>query len=120
MECELCGRNATAKAEVEGALLDVCDSCARLGRRVDIPPAQLNTPEKRQKEIGVSSINPDFAAMTKNARSKSGMNLEDLGKRINEKSSVLERVEKGMRPTDALARKLEKALKIKLLGFEEE
>jgi len=53
-----------------------------------------------------------------NVRKKLGMSIEELGKRINEKASVLERVEKGMRPTDALARKLEKALKIKLLDFE--
>lgn len=119
MECELCGRHATAKAEVEGALLDVCETCARLGRRVSAQ-VRMDMPERKQKGIAVSSINPDFAVMIKSGRAKLGMNLEELGKKINEKASVLDRAEKGMRPTDALARKLEKALKIKLLGFEEE
>ena len=118
MECELCGRHATAKAEVEGALLDVCETCARLGRRMNAPT--LDMPERKQRGLNVSSINPSFASIIKNARTKSGLNLEQLGQKINEKSSVLERVEKGMRPTDALARKLEKALKIKLLGYQEE
>ncbi len=117
MECELCGRRATAKAEVEGALLDVCETCARMGRRISAP--MIDMPERKQKEISVSSINPNFATIIKNTRTKAGLSLEGLGKNINEKASVLERVERGMRPTDALARKLEKALKIKLLGFEE-
>ncbi|MBS3051393.1 MAG: TIGR00270 family protein [Candidatus Aenigmarchaeota archaeon] len=119
MECELCGRsNAGAKAEVEGTLLNVCESCARLGRRID--PIGFGVSEKRPKNVSVSSMNPEFASVIINARKKSGLSLEGLGKRISEKASVLERVEKGMRPTDSLARKLEKALKIKLLGYEED
>lgn len=118
MECELCGRpDAKAHAEVEDTFLTVCESCARLGKRLDVPVVSMS--EKKSARITVSSINPDFASLVKNTRKKLGISLEDLGKKINEKSSVIERVEKGMRPTDALARKLEKALKIKLLGFEE-
>lgn len=120
MECELCGRpDAAARAEIEGILLNVCDSCARLGKRLDVQPVVLER-EKKSIEVNVPSINPDFARIVKDARKKTGLNLEDLGKRISEKTSVLERVERGMRPTDMLAKKLEKALKIKLLGYEEE
>lgn len=119
MECELCGRaNASTKAEVEGTLLTVCNSCAHLGRRIESPVVELK--DKKPLGIRTSDINPNFAQLVKNTRKKLNINLEELGKKINEKSSVLERVEKGMRPTDSLAGKLEKALKIKLLGYEEE
>lgn len=116
MECELCGRSAQlVRAEIEGTVLSVCDSCAGLGRTAEV---KADVPDKpRQHLIEESSINPGFAKIIKNARDK--MTLEELGKKIGEKASVLDRVEKGMRPTDALARKLEKALKIKLLSFEE-
>lgn len=98
--------------------MNVCDSCARLGRRIDVPPTKMR--EKKPLELSVSSISPDFAGKVKAARSAAGLSLEELGKKIKEKASVLERVERGMRPTDGLARKLEKALKIKLLGFQAE
>lgn len=119
MECELCSRPAQlVKAEVEGTLLSVCNSCTGFGRKVEAKIVDM--PKKKPAELGESSINPDFAKIIKNARGKLGMNLEELGKKISEKASVLERVERGMRPTDALARKLEKALKIKMLGYQEE
>ncbi|HLC77305.1 MAG TPA: multiprotein-bridging factor 1 family protein [archaeon] len=117
MECELCGRNAQlTKAEIEGTILSVCDSCLRLGRQVEFT---VEMPTKTKREIGTSSINPDFASMIKKARSSQNFSIDQLASKISEKVSVLDRVEKGMRPTDMLAKKLEKALKIKLLGFEE-
>ena len=45
-----------------------------------------------------------------------GLNHEDLGRKINEKISVLKKLEGGkMTPNNTLARKLEHALRIKLL-----
>ena len=117
MDCELCGRHAElVKAEVEGITLSVCNNCAQFGRRLEVT-AEIK--EKRPLTIDVSSINPNFAKIIRNARTAQKLTLENLATKINEKSSVLDRVEKGMRPTDSLARKLEKTLKIKLLGFEE-
>jgi ribosome-binding protein aMBF1 (putative translation factor) len=44
-----------------------------------------------------------------------GLSQEDLGRKINEKPSVISHLETGsMKPSDALARKLEHALKIEL------
>ena len=116
MECELCGRNAQLmKTEIEGTVISVCESCSKLGRRTEFT---VDIPTKKFSDIDTYAINPDFSKIIKNARTTSGLTLEQLGMKINEKVSVLERVERGMRPTDALARKLEKALKIKLYGSE--
>lgn len=117
MECEICGnKGQVTKVEIEGTVLSVCNSCLRLGRKVDIT---TEIKMKKTNVLEVSSINPEFANIIKKTRNKQGMTVEQLGEKIKEKPSVIERVERGMRPTDALARKLEKALKVKLLNYEE-
>ena len=58
----------------------------------------------------------DFSTKIRQAREKLGLTHEDLGKKINEKSSVIGKLETGkMSPDNILAAKLEHALKIKLL-----
>ena len=118
MECELCGRNAhLVQAEIEGTVLSVCDTCSNLGKRAAV---SVELVDKRQSRMDFNTINSSFSKIIMNSRTKAGLSLEDLGKKINEKATVLDRVERGMRPTDELAKKLEKALKIKLLGYAEE
>ena len=61
-------------------------------------------------------ITEDFSTKIRQAREKLGLTHEELGKRINEKSSVIGKLETGkMNPSNILATKLEHALKIKLL-----
>ena len=58
----------------------------------------------------------DYAEVIRQAREKLGLNTEDLGKKINEKESLLRKIETGkVSPSDQLISKLEHALKIKLL-----
>ncbi|MFA4820374.1 MAG: helix-turn-helix domain-containing protein [Candidatus Aenigmatarchaeota archaeon] len=118
MECELCGRNATlVQTEIEGIILSVCSACSNLGKRAEI---SVEISDKRQNRMDFNTIDPNFSKIIMSSRTKAGLSLEDMGKKINEKASVLERVERGMRPTDELAKKLEKALKIKMLGYQEQ
>jgi len=118
MECELCGRNAhLVPTKIEGTILSVCDTCSNLGKKAEI---SVEIADRRQNRMDFNIIDPNFSKIIMSSRTKAGLSLEDLGKKINEKASVIERVEKGMRPTDALARKLEKSLKIKLLGYQED
>ncbi|MDI6721200.1 MAG: multiprotein-bridging factor 1 family protein [Candidatus Aenigmarchaeota archaeon] len=117
MECEVCGSaSALKKARVEGTLLKVCEKCARLGNVVDEP---LFLPPKRKAEqtFKESIIDPDFANKIKKARKNIGLTIEELSKKISVGIGVVERIERGMRPTDEVARKLEKVLRIKLLDF---
>jgi putative transcription factor len=64
----------------------------------------------------------DFNKVIKVAREKLGMSQDDLGRKINEKPSVISHLEVGkLKPDNILARKLEHALKVQLLvpeGFE--
>jgi putative transcription factor len=57
----------------------------------------------------------DYPKRISKARSKKGLTQEDLAKQINEKKSVISRLESGeMRPSDKLIKKLERTLDIKL------
>jgi putative transcription factor len=59
--------------------------------------------------------------MIKEAREKLNLKQEDLAKHINEKVSILHKVETGsIKPPIALARKLEYALKISIVKKAEE
>ena len=117
IECEICGRNATAKARIEGAILNVCPTCLRFGSEVRISSERKIIP--KQKDIIEDAINPDFSVIIKERRESLRLTREQLAKRINEKVSVIERVEHGMKPNTKLRKKLESALKIDL-SYEEE
>jgi putative transcription factor len=57
-----------------------------------------------------------YDSKIRQAREKLGLSHEELGKKINEKASVLSKLETGkMAPNNLLVTKLEHALKIKLL-----
>lgn len=57
-----------------------------------------------------------YDSKIRQAREKLGLSHEELGKKINEKASVLSKLETGkMTPNNILVSKLEHALKIKLL-----
>lgn len=58
----------------------------------------------------------DYGTLIRQARDAQGLTHEDLGRRINEKVSVLKKLENHkMRPDNKLAEKLQHALRIKLL-----
>lgn len=58
----------------------------------------------------------DFGTRIRQAREALGLSHEDLGRRINEKVSVLKKLEsQKMKPANRLAEKLQYALKIELL-----
>ena len=58
----------------------------------------------------------DFSFEVRKAREAKDWSREDLGKKINERVSVITRIETGkMTPDTKLTKKLEKALNIKLL-----
>jgi putative transcription factor len=117
MECELCGKESKlAKAKVEGVVVSVCENCASFGERVlEAKPVQMR--EKPKIVIEESVIDPKFAEKIKNARESMKLTREQLAEKIKEKLSVIEHIEHGMRPTDIVAKKIERLFGIKLLGY---
>ncbi|MCX8173442.1 MAG: multiprotein bridging factor aMBF1 [Thermoplasmata archaeon] len=128
MNCEMCGMETKVlkKVLVEGTVLSLCPRCARYGKEIsETPkseiPAPFRKPQQRQ-EVDIYSKMPeeelveDYNERIRRAREARGWSQEELGKRINEKKSIIAKIEtKEFRPPDALAKKLEVTLNIKLL-----
>jgi len=139
MLCEMCGNDVetTTRVRVEGTVLGLCPNCAKFGTVVDPPPAPASpergsarpgTPATRvmgtgrrleerdlYTEIGELTLAPDWARRVRVAREAVAWTPEDLAKKLNEKKSVVLKLESGgFHPPDTLVRKLEHLLKIRL------
>lgn len=135
MRCEVCGRKIFGqpyKVVIEGAKLTVCGQCSKHGTIVWEEPApktvapkpkmpfqplktQSRKPAEPTVDVGLELIE-SFDAKIRQAREKLGLTHKEIGKRINEKVSLLKKIETGkMTPDNKLAAKLEHALKVKLL-----
>jgi putative transcription factor len=134
LRCEVCGRrihDEPIRALIEGAKLTVCVECSKHGKIITYEPATPMQTQKKspqtpvamvQKKPMVASVQitqeltPNYASAIRVAREKLLLSHEELGKKINEKASVLRNLETGkMEPNNQLASKLEHMLKIKLL-----
>jgi putative transcription factor len=134
LRCEVCGRkihSSPIRAEIEGAKLTVCIECSKHGKIIreeelervqitskaptSIPFIQKKKPPQARVEI-TQEVVEGYDSKIRQAREKLGLSHEELGKKINEKTSVLSKLETGkMAPNNLLVTKLEHALKIKLL-----
>ena len=134
MRCEVCGRKihgAPIRALIEGAKLTVCIECSKHGRIIREEEAEVGqrVPKKpltpvsfvprkpaKAKVDTTQEIVEGYDSKIRQAREKLGLSHEELGKKINEKASVLSKLETGkMTPNNLLVTKLEHVLKIKLL-----
>ena len=134
MICEMCGREFPhlKKVIVDGVPLMVCPDCARFGEAAGPAAAKKAAPtpgiisqrlEKREKRMQTRSVYEqeeevlvlDFGGRILEARRKKGYSQEELAKKLNEKKSVIQKLEHGdMIPTETLIKKLERELGIKL------
>ena len=133
MECEICGKpvpeNNPIRAKIEGSVMVVCKECSKLGKIQKAPPKpKFAKQEKSKRPTKTRSQNysrrdeptdeliEDFDVEIRKARESRNWSREDLGKKINERVSVITRIETGkMTPDTKLTKKFEKALNIKLL-----
>ena len=141
MLCEMCGKDveSTSRVQIEGSILRLCADCARFGKVLDPPPAPptaLRAPtlvgrpggasrtgggprrmEERDlyQEIGEMELAPDWAKRIRLAREALHWTPEEFGKKLNEKKSVVLKLESGsFRPPDDLVRRVERLLKVRL------
>ncbi len=123
MHCEICGREITRGflIEIEGAKLIACDRCASRGtiiRRVyadDYEPRRQRRQERKDEEKKEMVLIENYGEIIRAAREKAGMSREDLAKKLHIREGYLHKIEEGeLTPTDDVAKKLEKTLKIRL------
>ena len=133
MECEICGKpvpeNNPIRAKIEGSLMVVCKECSKLGTVQKAPPKPKYVKQNKGKKPANTrkrnysrndepseELIEDFSFEVRKAREAKDWSREDLGRKINERVSVITRIETGkMTPDTKLTKKLEKALNIKLL-----
>ena len=143
-QCEMCGEESPMAKRVflEGSLLMLCPKCSRFGRSLegrtkdedgnDIPveraptgPKVIPAPYTGRGKTGKSASDyldtgevvlvEDFHKRIFDARNKLGWTQEELALKINERKSIIAKLEsKDIKPNDELRKKLEKALKIVL------
>jgi putative transcription factor len=119
--CSICGSKTDNIyiAKVEGVKLEVCEACAKFGRDVKkvVPKAKKITkrPAPAVPEVTYEIIQ-DYASKIRSVRISSGMNPKDFASRINEKESVMKKIESGkLKPSLKLAEKIERQFGAKLI-----
>jgi putative transcription factor len=134
MICEMCGKNVTflRKVTIEGVSLEVCTECARFGveAKKEVPKEtapkpiiaqRLEVREKRGRPHDVlekmekDDIVEDYGARIRVARERAGMTQKELAMKINERVTILSKIEANqMRPDEKVIKKLQKELGIVL------
>jgi putative transcription factor len=140
MICEMCGKETEplTPVRVERSVLQLCGDCARFGEPVapTSPPAapvrsgsvtymqgagRLSPSLRRTEERDLFSdmpemeLSPDWSRRIRQQRERLNWTPEEFGKRLNEKKSLVLKIESGsFRPPDATLRKIERLLKIRL------
>ncbi len=141
MICEMCGKEvpSTHRVEIEGSVLRVCESCRKFGKLLDplISPSAMSATASRPfngpvgspvragrrsteerdvfAEVPEMELAPDWGMRIRVAREARNWTQEELGKRLNEKKSLVLKLESGnFRPPDDTIRKVENLLKIRL------
>lgn len=145
VDCDICGKKGVSFIiQVEGAKMAVCPRCAYHGKILhslgteeaggeEEAPAKMDysTPKQfrveeeildgygrkiRRAREAVKITYEEVNEYGKKEKKTRGMTIEELAKKVNEKASWLDRVEnERMEPNPAEAKKLEKALGIKLV-----
>ncbi|MDR2967879.1 MAG: multiprotein bridging factor aMBF1 [Methanobacteriaceae archaeon] len=130
MRCEICGKSIGARplrTKIDGSVMEVCEDCSKFGKIQKTPPKpkrilkktlkQKNKKTKqRRRDEPTEELIEDYNSIIRKKREDKGWSREVLGNKINEKVSVINRLESGkMVPDIKLAKKLENILKITLI-----
>ncbi|EMA53313.1 MULTISPECIES: multiprotein bridging factor aMBF1 [Halococcus] len=144
VQCEMCGAetDSPTTVKIEGAEIDVCDDCAEFGTEVRQPASESTSTKYStdSSEDGASAssggsgssgggstsrgpdmfddmeeVVQDYDERIRSAREATDMSQEDLAKELNEKASLIRKLEHGsMLPSDSVQSKLERRLDITL------
>jgi len=152
VQCEMCGAETSSPKtiKVEGAELDVCESCTDFGTEVKTDDAAGSTSTKystgsessggssgssgssgsggssgssggsrRRSDMfdDMDEIVTDYDERIRSAREERGLSQSELANELNEKSSLVTKLERGETlPSDSMQGKLERFLDISLSG----
>ena len=146
MNCEICGseiKGEAYKTKIDNSIMSTCKECSRYGK-VQYKP---QPPKKKAKTNNKTSNRPnnnrsnnyqpkksfrrprddeyelveDYNRIIRQTREQKGLTQKKLGEKIYERESVVAHIETGkMVPDTKIARKIEKALNIKIIEKNDE
>ncbi len=107
-------------ARIEGAVIEVCERCSKFGIKVDV--RQEITYKAIKKTIKFSELEnadlelvPEYGIIIARVRESKGLTRYDLAQKINEKESIIKRLEdQEFEPDNMLVKKIEDFLDIRL------
>ena len=125
MECDVCGKKeASFIIQVEGAKMAACRACAYHGKILlsleeDAPVKEFRGEAKRgvPKSFRMEEdLVEGYGMVLRNAREAKELKLDEFAMQVSERAGFLDKIEKETtRPPLEVAKKLEKALNIKLV-----
>jgi putative transcription factor len=128
MRCEICGKKLVEeplKTKVDGSIMLTCKECSKFGKvqreapkpkRPGAPRVGKATRRIQRPREPVEEVVENYNEIVRQAREKKGWSREELGGKIYEKASVVNRIESGkMVPDLKLARKIEKIMHVVLI-----
>jgi len=132
-ECPVCGGIIWGKGRkvlLEGATITVCHNCAQHGTKIHKTTTTIKpkssyhqkpsqTPRKKNYKSSIVEnleIVQDYDKKIRDIRSKLKLNQDEFAQKMNEKPSLIRRIESGkVKPTIRLAKKIEKIYDLILL-----
>jgi len=134
VQCEMCGAETGSPktVKVEGAELEVCDNCSDFGTEVETQETSSTSTKYSTSSSGSSSsssggtssssqtrrsdmfddmdeLAQDYDQRIRSARESAGLSQEDLASDLNEKASLIRKLERGdVLPSDEVQTKLER------------
>jgi len=139
----MCGAetDSPTKIQTEGTELQVCSNCTEFGTVIhdeetekstssssgsaggssgssttrQSPPSSGSSPSRDDPFDEMGTLAPDYDSRVRNARENEGLTQEDLADDLNEKLSLIRKIERGeMRPSEEVRTKLESELGVSL------
>src|SRR3989338_5187530 len=110
----MCGKEERLfRTDVEGSVLSLCEGCSKFGKVISAVKAESTKSRKETKqemkepeEEYILEIVPDYGELIKKKREEMGIKQEDFAKQINEKISLIHKLETNhFKPGIGLARK---------------
>ncbi len=133
MECEMCGKKVgTRRYRVDGSVMNLGMCCAKYGTLIDVAtPPPAGTKESMQRGLERRAVRQssrdvyaqetwdlvsDYGRRILQARERRGWTRDQLGNKVSARVPELTKIEANqLRPSDTLAKALEKELGITLL-----
>ncbi len=124
MYCEVCGSEIRGQPRlvfIERTEMKVCNRCRKFAEQsrgvkgLKPLPKRPSKPKPKVVSKKEYELIENYGTIIKKAREKRDWTQEDLSKRVNEKSSVIARIEtEKMTPNEDLLKKIERLLEINI------